>query len=826
MSLGQPLLDAEHFQSKERISSAKLEEAMQAQDYLAGRIYANNAPRIFLETITARTATIVICLTYIFFIVCFSMDLNTTYKSFTSSDYTIPAYSCGSNSQQLYPHGPKAGSNYDGCSAGARWNSTVTSLENVISIQLDVQQINVTSLLVNASSTFDVVYNVSLWACYEADGCGQNFQTSDTYTTDGSIWQKVLALGSQTITVEKDRDVTSANDGTLELELIQNTFQNQESIPTNGLVKSYYIEVYYLSAPYNLFTGEDSATQQYISYEFDVANRPRQPIADGFTLVLLVLTVVVLAWYVHVVWKQKTMLSEQKWIIWYFILVILFQNPVYCIICWFKHPPTAGAAYTSYVISYLGQSGLFMLWLFFADPVRRKLKSKLFFYLPKLLLGLFIFTSSMVILTFQFPGLDPTTPSRNAVEAVQNWSDSLKLSFIAFTMIYLILIWAWTIYWFFQLIRTGRKLKKLPYMSTRYMQLSYRFFVVQATLVTLYYVLQYAAVVYFISVGAHNGDNAYDLTNLTDNINTLFRQQTQLFGKALFLSVYAMVLAFFYLPADVLDNTGLATALAATYTITEAENRSVVRQRKKALEKVKKTLLNQMTGNQLVTAKTDVFCVDLALQLRDLSFQAYYDFPDLRTASGYEGTNIDLASCGYEPIDKFYCAEYEVFCFIAREKSTQRIVVCFRGTASKKQMEANLKYSQLPVNLEEMDLPSLDQLDGLTISKNMHPELDKMEMESVSDAEEADFWENSDLESGTVLARRESEGGPGVNTTLSLRPAAHRQQLQRETIMDVSGWAWGKRLQHECLLILLVRSSFRLCFCRELAWWEKSCTRL
>lgn len=784
MSLGQPLLDAEHLQTKEKASMPD-----DKTDYLAGRIYANNAPRIFLETITARTASLVIALTYVVFIICFSVDLYTTYKSFTSSNYNIPAYTCGSSAAPVNAHGPRAGSNYDGCSSGNRWNSTVIDLDNVISIELSVQQINVTSLLSGANSSFSIAYNVTLWACYDTDGCGQNFDYTEEYTTDGSVWQRVLD-SSETADVDLARDLTAASDGTLEVQLIQNTFQNQESIPTNGLVKAYYIVVYYLSAPYDLFTGEDSSTQQYITYEFDVVDRPRQPIADGFTLVLLVLTIAMLVWYVRVLSAQQTVLSEQKWIVGYFVLVILFQNPVYCTITWYSEPPSAGAAFTSYMLSFLGQSGLFMLWLFFADPVHRKTQSKLFFYAPKLLIGLSIFTASVVVLTFQFPGLDPTHPQRNAVEAVQNWSDSLKLSFIAFTMLYLLLIWLWTIVWFVQLYRTGRKLKKLPYMSTRYMQLSYRFFVVQATLVTVYYVLQYAAVVYFISLGAHNGDNAYDLTNLTDNINTLFRQQTQLFGKALFLTVYAMALALFYLPADVLDKTGLATSLAATYTITEAEHRSVVVARKKALAKVKRSLLTQITlMDALVDAKTDVFCVDLALSMRDMAFQAYYDPPDLRTASGYEAS-LDLSPHGYELLDKFYSADYELFCFIARERSTKRIVVCFRGTASKKQMEANLKYSQRAVNFDELDLPALDQLDGLAVRTPKGVEAEDLDMDSVSDD---DGEQDNDSVSMSMSMEAEGSGaGSGARRTLSLRrDKDHRDNAkERErdsTMMDRAG---------------------------------------
>jgi hypothetical protein len=56
-----------------------------------------------------------------------------------------------------------------------------------------------------------------------------------------------------------------------------------------------------------------------------------------------------------------------------------------------------------------------------------------------------------------------------------------------------------TIWWFVNLFMTGQKLKKLPYMSTRYIQLSYRFFSLQATLVTLYYLFQYVVVIVFIT---------------------------------------------------------------------------------------------------------------------------------------------------------------------------------------------------------------------------------------------------------------------------------------------------------------------------------------
>jgi hypothetical protein len=174
----------------------------------------------------------------------------------------------------------------------------------------------------------------------------------------------------------------------------------------------------------------------------------------------------------------------------------------------------------------------------------------------------------------------------------------------------------------------------------------------------------------------------YDTISITDSINTLFRQQTQLFGKTLFLTVYAMLLAFLFLPANYWETTSnktLTASLAATYVITEGEHTEIVKKRKKALKKIKNNLLNQVTRfDQLIDAKADVFCVDIASTMRAISFNAYYDPPDIKTVSGFDGCGMDLESIGFELVDYIYERSHEVFGYVAREKSTGRLVVSFR----------------------------------------------------------------------------------------------------------------------------------------------------
>jgi hypothetical protein len=613
---------------------------------------------------------------------------------------------------------------------------------------MDVQQVNMSSLVANRTSNdFTFSYNLQVWTCYNEGGCGESFDNSGTYTQDGNVWQKVLDLQGETIQVDLSTAMVSDGEGDkkISLQLITNTFQNQESIPTNGLVKSYLIAVQYQSNPFNLFSSENPTTQVDTTYNFHVVRYPGNRVMAAINVILLVITVAVLGVYCYILYKNigslsnwKHSLSEQKWVIMYFFLVILFQNPVYCVIVWYTRQPPVTAAYATYLMNYIAQSGLFTLWLLFAHSYQRKVQRKTFFYGPKVFIGVVIFVFGVFILTYQFPSLALPRTDRSAVQAVENWTHRLKVSFVICTIIYLVCIMFWTVAWFTRLFLTGRMMNRLPYMSTRYMQLSFRFFSLQATLVTFYYIAQYCLVAYFISRDTTTG-YATSLTVLADNINVLFRQQFQLFGKTFFLTTYAMILAFMFLPPNLLDSSGFYTTIAATYAISEDEHKEVVKGRRQALKNVKRNLINQMTRyDQLISAKEDVFCVDLALKLRNVAFQSYYDRVDgAQTASSF-GKTQDIDTFGFELIEEFYDPTHEVYCIIAREKvgptptadgppadattanpnKTGRIVVSFRGTASKRQMEDNMNYAQRPVDFQNLDIPSLDHLDRLTVPQN------------------------------------------------------------------------------------------------------------
>lgn len=629
------------------------------------RVYANNAPRILLETITSRTALLVIGLTYACFIIGFAIDLMSTYNSFKTSNKNMLSLPC--NSQ------PPAGQAY-GCSSDNYWNATVKSVQNIISIKLDVANTNVTNILENASFPYNLHYNIHIWACYEANGCGGSFASESN--PDAHAWQKVYILDKVHVTITGTRD--DGDTKSVSEALTPNTFQNQESIPMNGIIQSYLLSVEYLDDEYGLFTGPTSSS--YVKYKFKLATRVKSTSEVAVTIVMLLLTVTGLAYYCWILSNiNKHLLPEQKWIIIYLIMVILYQNPVYCVIVW-THSE-ASSAYASYVLDYMAQSGMFIVWLLFADSVSRKTKSRLFFYGGKLLLGTLIFVCGLCILTFQFPTLNADSDvNRSPVEAVVNWSQLAQVQFIVFSITYLSLLSLWALIWVVRLRYTGQRLKQLPYMTTRYIQLSYRFFTIQATLVTLYYVFQYGAVIYLLTRGVDSTDE-YGTASIADTINILFRQQTQMFGKTLFVTVYAFIIAFLFLPANTFDkSTGILGTLASTYVITEEEQTQVTAHRKHAIRNIKRNPLNKLAMvNQVLDVKVHVFCVKTAILMSRLSYEAYYDpTPDL-TFSGFQDKPLEIEKLGFVMVAYHYNKDHEVFCFIARETLSGRLAVVFRS---------------------------------------------------------------------------------------------------------------------------------------------------
>ena len=467
------------------------------------------------------------------------------------------------------------------------------------------------------------------------------------------------------------------------------------------------------------FAGNDGSSNSI--YEFLTISRMPGYHEDYLRPGLMILTISVAVSFIWSSYQHNpepsTWLRERKWIVFYFVALIFYQNPPYILIsCFhrFEMIPSSMIVYLTYACDSFGQASFFLLWLMFADgsKSRQHLGS---FYVPKVFLVGCIFISNMAILTMQFPSLYSSPNSSFPTMAVYNWSHSRKILFIYFSLSFLSLLIVWGFMWYHTLTRTKRTLQKLPYMSTRYLQLSFQFFSLQASLVAIYYLFQYGVVIFLIF---RNSSPIIDqhLNNLSDNVNTLFRHQTLLIGKVVFLTVYSIILAVLYLPASDSNRGGKVNEalriLSATYTVHEVEMNAVVRARRKAMRR--KTALSN-----IVDSKAEVFCLNLALLLLDAANEAYYEvsssisqesgteMKELETETKWSerlitpsiagnddsgsSANVDEESrqtgsygeanwekYGYQTIGQQYNALHDTYVYIGRHVESDKVIVSFR----------------------------------------------------------------------------------------------------------------------------------------------------
>lgn len=726
MSLESPLLPSysdkmemtsEVERSHHRAADLRSEFKQQnSTSYTRQQIYALHQPKILLETITARTTVLMLFITYFFFFVCWAIDFQTLQLGFSNNaNFVLGSMPC---QNQLVT--PLPASSTSGCLThdNTTWSGTVLKVSNVISVQLSIRRDNITAPLIDAISTknstvFMINYELNLWACYYSDGCGENFPSGISRLASKE-WKQVLTLPSQEMYIDTS---TALTDGYVTAPLMNITFQNQESVPTNGIVKSYFVSVQYLDLPPPGIVFVSPLVTPDLYYDFQIVNRPSPFVSTIATITLLVLTILLTSAYTTIVYRYQTQwLPEQVWLVVYFVALIMFQNPIYSAITLNTEESAApGAAYASYFLDGLAQSAFLVIWLCFADSVNNRHGAKLCFYVWKLLFGLTFFVVSIVILTYQFPDLSSEsflTSERSPVQAVANWPEDVKITFCVFSLLFLVLFWVWAVWWFITLYRARTRLSKLPYMNTRYLQLSYRFFALQATLVTLYYVTQYGFVIYNISPGSYRG-NPDLLTALTNNINTLFRQQTQLFGKVLFLTTYAFSLGFLLLPASFLE-TKLASTLRSTYVVSEEEREEIVLKRRSTIRALNRVML---INNLVIKAKAEVFCVDRALHLRNVAYETYGDPKEMDT----EGLGMmSLEQHGYElvPDGCKFNKEKATFVLIARHKVTRKLVISFRGTHNTRHWKTNMQYGKKDVDILALAMPSLDAADQLGVEES------------------------------------------------------------------------------------------------------------
>ena len=263
------------------------------------------------------------------------------------------------------------------------------------------------------------------------------------------------------------------------------------------------------------------------------------------------------------------------------------------------------------------------------------------------------------------------------------------------------MLWLWFMIFVVQVIKTRYKLVGYNYMTNRYLHLSFRYYSLQASLVTAW------ALIDFINLAVAVSQVSDKRLSLFENFAVIGLVSIGLGRvnsyKSVFFTLYAFILAFIYLPiGSAFDQQSLTSKLASTYVITEKERIDIIKKRKKLVKSL--NAMQQSLLNNISNFNPYVCCIDKAINLCAVSFEVYYDQPGQPTAAGLghdesELKDMDLESYGYEYIALNNDEEHDTFCCIARHKETRKILIAFRGTSSGKNWNDNAKYAQVPLLL-------------------------------------------------------------------------------------------------------------------------------
>lgn len=98
--------------------------------------------------------------------------------------------------------------------------------------------------------------------------------------------------------------------------------------------------------------------------------------------------------------------------------------------------------------------------------------------LPKLGVGLLLLAGSLGMAALSFPSLSPL-PSRSPLLAVNNWDDGVRRGFLAFSLLFSAAFLLWACAFAALMVLAAVELRRMNYLQTRYLQLSYRFFFLQ-----------------------------------------------------------------------------------------------------------------------------------------------------------------------------------------------------------------------------------------------------------------------------------------------------------------------------------------------------------
>ncbi|CAI5742901.1 unnamed protein product [Hyaloperonospora brassicae] len=643
-------------------------------------------PQIRLETLSSRAATTVIWITYVVFFLAMALPYLQS-KGYLESMIVLPGAVCKAQGNAGVPC-----IDVDKANDVAVWSAYVANVSRYtgsIEIRLQVRERANSSRLdklipsVTGSDAFrDVKHADSVWEDLrypnEMDIRFENEAKRLMEVKDGDIGQsgsyvlsydaKLYGIDHGMNPVETDLVVEKRNQsiwvacqtgGPCELAQLLEITQDIDQVDENEF-DAYYAVVTFKGLYPNEFGDE-------VTYQF-AYTKPVVHVGEVVIRGLLVLASILAlpCWFISVLnfhggsWRQ--VLSVQKWLLGVGIALVLWQNPVYTVsqLC---ATVSSRTRFVSITCQSFAEAMFGVFWLSLMDQHVENLATKRSSCVSKFTFGLALFAVDTCMTVLRMPKLFFRVGSISAFD-VRHEKLYLLLSV---TRIGFVL--AWLIWIMAAGLRSGRRLKTLPYMATRFKQLSYRFLVLE-TLLLFAFALTFSALqmFYLAQTWYFIGCDAF----MQDAIQMFAKMHTghPSLGQFLFLSVYVYLVMFVHLPPPANGGTGL---LGSTAFYVEEKPR--------------------VDSYGFLTPDHDLFCVETAEWLLEMAYQAYFDPPGCPSSSGYG--ELALERHGFDLITHLRSNYTDTHAVVAWSlEDHQRLVISFRGTTSKENWKSNLRADQ------------------------------------------------------------------------------------------------------------------------------------
>ncbi|GMF21984.1 unnamed protein product [Phytophthora fragariaefolia] len=338
-------------------------------------------------------------------------------------------------------------------------------------------------------------------------------------------------------------------------------------------------------------------------------------------------------------------------------------NPVYAVSEMYTSV-SMRTRFVSITCQSFAEAFFYAFWLSLMDQHSADFSSRKWAFATKLVFGLMLFAVDLSMTMLRMPKLFV------GVEGAPPASDfRLEEIYVLLGFIRTGLILEWLVWIMVVVARAGRHLKALPYMATRFKQLSYRFLVLETLLIFIYVSVLSAVQIFYLAQAWYLvGYDAF----IQDAVHTFAKMHTghSSLGKFLFLSVYVYLVMFVHLPPLAGDSTGLLTSTA--FNVDEKP---------------------RVDSYGFLTPESNLFCVETSGWLLELAYQAYFDPPGCPSPSGYG--ELTLERCGFELITHLRSNLTDTHAVVAwSQDDHRRLVISFRGTTSKENWKSNLRADQ------------------------------------------------------------------------------------------------------------------------------------